>query len=135
MSVRRDVQDSTVRQKQINTLLKADHPERPTITLGWSLEYPLGVLANIGFLLDVRVSRSGWHRNRGVFVCSRICSHIGRRRQEWPFTTIISSIISMSCIIIIISSTVTSMIIPIIINDGVMCWHIGRWLQEWHMLY
>ena len=31
---------------QINTPLKADHPERPTIILGWSLEHPLGILEN-----------------------------------------------------------------------------------------
>ena len=31
---------------------KADHPERPTITLGWSFGHPLGILTNSVFLLD-----------------------------------------------------------------------------------
>ena len=57
-------------QEQINMPLKTDHPERPTIILGWSLEHPPGILTNSGFLLDGMVSRSGWHRNRGVSVCS-----------------------------------------------------------------
>ena len=51
-------------QKQINTPLKADHPERPTITLGWSLAHPRGILENN--------SRSGWHRNRGVYLFPRV---------------------------------------------------------------
>ena len=58
-------------QKQRNTPLKADHPERPTITLGWSLAHPRGILENDVFLLDFMASRSGWHRNRGVFSCSQ----------------------------------------------------------------
>ena len=48
-------------QKHINTLLKADRPERPTITLGWSLQHPRGILKCIIFLFDLMVSRSGWH--------------------------------------------------------------------------
>ena len=30
-------------QKQLNTQLKTDHPERPTMTLGWSLAYPRSI--------------------------------------------------------------------------------------------
>ena len=37
--------------------LKADHPERPIMTLGWSLEHPPGNLRNHVFLLDVMVSQ------------------------------------------------------------------------------
>ena len=62
----------------MNTPLKADHPERPTITPGWSLEHPLGILTNIVFL-DFLVSRSGWHRTRGVPICSQLSA---RRRTE-----------------------------------------------------
>ena len=40
-------------RKQISMPLKAGHPERPTGTLGWSLEHPLGILTNNVFLLDV----------------------------------------------------------------------------------
>ena len=58
-------------QKQINTPLKADHPERPTITLGWSIEHLPGILTNNVYLLDFMVSRSGWHRNRGVLIYSQ----------------------------------------------------------------
>ena len=60
-------------QKQINTPLKDDYPERPTITLAQSLEHPLGILTNniSVILFDFMVSRSGWHRNRGVSICSR----------------------------------------------------------------
>ena len=57
-------------QKHISTPLQADHPERPTITLGWSLQHPRGILNNHVFLVDFMVSRSGWHGNRGVFICS-----------------------------------------------------------------
>ena len=55
----------------INTLLKADRPERPNITLGWSPAHPRGVLENKVSFFDFMVSRSRWHRNRGVFICSR----------------------------------------------------------------
>ena len=58
-------------QKQIDTPLKADQPERPTVTLGWSLEHPLGILTDNVLLLEFMVSRSGWSRNRGVFICSQ----------------------------------------------------------------
>ena len=54
----------------INTPLKADHPERPTITLGWSLSHPRGILKNGVLCFGFMVSRSLWHRNRGVFICS-----------------------------------------------------------------
>ena len=50
------------------TLLKADHPERQTITLGWSLAHVRGILDNYVMFSDVAVSRSGWHRNRGVYL-------------------------------------------------------------------
>ena len=49
--------ERTMNQKQINTPLKADHPERPTTTFGWSLERPLGILRNNMFLPDFMVSR------------------------------------------------------------------------------
>ena len=49
------------------TPLKADHPKRPTMTLGWSLEHTLGIPRNNTFLLDFTVSRSGW---QGVLICS-----------------------------------------------------------------
>ena len=49
----------------IKTPLKADHPERPIVTLGWSLEHPLGI-PKVACSLYVMLSRSGWHRNRGV---------------------------------------------------------------------
>ena len=54
------------------TTLKADRPERPTITLGWSLEHSRGILEPYILCFDVRVCRSGWHRTRGVVVCSQI---------------------------------------------------------------
>ena len=63
-------------QKRKSTPLKADQPDRPTITRGWSLAHPRGILENTMFLFDVVVSRSGWHRNRGVFVCSQIECYI-----------------------------------------------------------
>ena len=71
-------------QKQTNTPLKADHPEKPTITLGWSLEHPLGILTNHMFLLDVMVSRSGWHDNRGAFACSQLTIVLVRKPYTQP---------------------------------------------------
>ena len=56
---------------RLNAPLKADHPERPTISLGWSREPARGILDNYVLLLDFAVGRSGWHRNRGVFVCAQ----------------------------------------------------------------
>ena len=56
-----------ISQTRINTPLKADHPERPTITLGWSLWLPRGIRNNNELLVDLMISRSGWHGNRGVF--------------------------------------------------------------------
>ena len=44
-------------KKQISTPLISDHPERPTITLGWSLEHPLGILGNNTLFVDLMVSR------------------------------------------------------------------------------
>ena len=70
---------TVVIQKQLNTPLKADHPERPTITLGWSFEHPPGIIMHEVLLFDFMVSRSGWHRNRGVFICSQ--SVLTRRKK------------------------------------------------------
>ena len=53
-------------QKQINTPLNADHPEMPTITLGWSLEHARCILKHSVLSFGCMVSRAGWHRNRGV---------------------------------------------------------------------
>ena len=58
---RRLRQNESVGQKHTNTPLKADHPERPTITLGWSLEHPPGILENNKLLVYFMVSRSEWH--------------------------------------------------------------------------
>ena len=59
-------------RKQISTPLKAVHPERPTTTLGWSLDHPLSIPNISAFFVDCMVSRSGWHRSRGVFSCSQL---------------------------------------------------------------
>ena len=61
-----------VGQKHMNTQLNADRPERPTIILGWSLTHARGILENDVLFVDFTVSRSGWHRNRGVFRCSQV---------------------------------------------------------------
>ena len=66
-------------RKQTITPLKADHAERPIITPCWSFEHPSGILTNSVFL-DFMISRSGWHRNRGVFICSQ---HPGTT-PVWP---------------------------------------------------
>ena len=59
-------------RKQMHATLEADHPERPTVTLDWSLEHPLVGIPNISVLLfELMVSRSGWHRNRGADICSQ----------------------------------------------------------------
>ena len=47
-----EIQGTDISQKQINTPLKADHPERPTITLDCSLQHPRGVLKYGMFLVD-----------------------------------------------------------------------------------
>ena len=73
-------------QKQIITLLKDDHPERPTITLDWSLEHARGILENDVLLFDFMVSRSRWHRDRGVFICSQLfCTDFPQRVYEEHF--------------------------------------------------
>ena len=56
------------------------------MTLGWSLEHPLGILQLGLFLFDFMVSRSGWHRNRGVYICSqRILEfYFGMRTRDLP---------------------------------------------------
>ena len=68
-------------QRQTNTPLKADHPERPTMTLGWSLEHPLGIRKLSVCSNNEMVSRSGGHRNRGVFICSQ-CFERGSSRAS-----------------------------------------------------
>ena len=42
-----------------------------------TLEHPPGTLENHVFLFDFMVSRSGWHRDRGVFICSQSIAHYG----------------------------------------------------------
>ena len=39
--------------------------------IGWSLAHARGILGNDASLFGITVSRSGWHRNRGVFSCSQ----------------------------------------------------------------
>ena len=68
----------SVVHKQINAPLKADHPERPTITLGWSLVYPRGILESKVYFLYFMISQSGWHRNRGVFISSHVLGECQR---------------------------------------------------------
>ena len=68
-------------QKQMNTPLKADHPERPTITLGWSLAHPRGILEhNSCFLMLWSADQGGIAINRGGFEATdcRSCRFPGR---------------------------------------------------------
>ena len=81
-------------QKQTNAPLQADHPERPTMTLGWLLAHPRGSIQDVSMLRQVEVlldchavhegvhgrecrvddltvatvSRPGRHRNGGVLI-------------------------------------------------------------------
>ena len=39
--------ETRITQKQVSTPLKAYHPKRPTITLVWSFEHPLGIFKRV----------------------------------------------------------------------------------------
>ena len=56
-------------QKRLHTPLKADHPERPTITLGWSLEHPLGIIENNVSFVDVIMLWSADQSGITIEVC------------------------------------------------------------------
>jgi len=77
-------------QTQARPPLEAGHPERQTITLGWSLEHPLGISPDV---ISVSiVGRLGWHRKRlsrphrvlGISLASTARKRLTQARREGP---------------------------------------------------